>query len=306
MTRILNSNRVRWIIALALLWCCVSASAQDAAPDGGIEIGAPVVETNPAVRAALELPRESPADHFQAIVWLIDLGQPELAKPILEELAKLPLTDAQRAALVAEFGTRDMLLLSRTKELAPSGATFADACMAAAAAAANDPQRIATLVAQLTDLSPEVRQMAQSDLAATGQIGVTATLEALAKAAGAKRALALNVSGAFHSPLMAVAEDGLREHLAGVAMREPVFPVVSNVTAEPVSDAATAKELLVRQLTSPVRWTASMRTMRDRGVTAFHEIGPGNVLAGLMKRIDREAGITSLGTAEQIESFQGD
>ena len=128
----------------------------------------------------------------------------------------------------------------------------------------------------------------------------------LAKAAGAKRALALNVSGAFHSPLMAVAEDGLREHLAGVAMRDPVFPVVSNVTAEPVSDAATAKELLVRQLTSPVRWTASMRTMRDRGVTAFHEIGPGNVLAGLMKRIDREAGITSLGTAEQIESFQGD
>lgn len=168
-------------MALTLLWCCVSASAQDAAlDDAAIEVGTPVVETNPAVRAALELPRETPADHFQAIVWLIDLGRPELAKPILEELTKLQLTDAQRAELVAQFGSRDMLRLARAKELAPAGAAFADACTAAAAATANDPQRIATLIAQLTDASPEIRQMARADLAATGQTGVTAALEALA------------------------------------------------------------------------------------------------------------------------------
>ena len=133
---------------------------------------------------------------------------------------------------------------------------------------------------------------------------VRAAME-LAREAGAKRALPLNVSGAFHSPLMAVAEDGLRSHLEAVTLTDPAFPVVSNVTASPVTGAAEARDLLVRQLTSPVRWTASMRTMRDRGVDRFFELGPGNVLAGLMKRIDREAEVTSLGTADQLDSFLG-
>lgn len=133
---------------------------------------------------------------------------------------------------------------------------------------------------------------------------VRAAME-LAKEAGAKRALPLNVSGAFHSPLMAVAEDGLQAHLHAVELADPSFPVVSNVTAEPVTGAIEARDLLVRQLTSPVRWVASMRTMRGRGVSRFLEIGPGAVLAGLMKRIDREAGVESLGTADQVESFRG-
>lgn len=133
---------------------------------------------------------------------------------------------------------------------------------------------------------------------------VRAAME-LAREAGAKRALPLNVSGAFHSPLMAVAEEGLRQHLEGVAISAPAFPVISNVTASPVSDPTEARDLLVRQLTSPVRWTSSMRTMRDRGISRFVELGPGNVLAGLMKRIDRDAGVTSVGTADQAESFTG-
>ena len=125
----------------------------------------------------------------------------------------------------------------------------------------------------------------------------------LAKEAGARRALPLNVSGAFHSPLMEVAETGLREHLEGVALASPRFPVVSNVTAGPVSDAGVARGLLVEQLTSPVRWTASMGAMLERGVDTFYELGPGAVLAGLMKRIDRGAEVTSLGTADQVSSF---
>lgn len=125
----------------------------------------------------------------------------------------------------------------------------------------------------------------------------------LAKGAGAKRALPLNVSGAFHSPLMEVAEAGLRDHLEEVALSEPRFPVVSNVTAEPVTDVDTARQLLVAQLTSPVRWAASMRTMRERGVTRFFELGPGRVLAGLMRRIDRDAEVESLGTTEQLNRF---
>jgi [acyl-carrier-protein] S-malonyltransferase len=127
----------------------------------------------------------------------------------------------------------------------------------------------------------------------------------LAREAGAKRALPLNVSGAFHSPLMAVAEAGLREHLESVTFGDPAFPVVSNVTAEPVADSGVARRLLVEQLTSPVRWTASMRTMLGSGVTRFVEVGPGTVLAGLMKRIERGADVRSVGTVEQVDSLLG-
>jgi [acyl-carrier-protein] S-malonyltransferase len=125
----------------------------------------------------------------------------------------------------------------------------------------------------------------------------------LAKEAGAKRALPLTVSGAFHSPLMAVAEAGLREHLEGVVLSAVGFPVISNVTASPVAEPEEARRLLIEQLTSPVRWTASMRTMLDNGVRRFIELGPGTVLAGLMKRIERGADVISLGTADQALSF---
>lgn len=144
---------------------------------------------------------------------------------------------------------------------------------------------------------------------APGQIVISGDVEAvgrgmaLALEAGAKRALPLNVSGAFHSPLMEVAETGLREHLEQVPFSSPRFPIVANVTAQPVDDPQSARRLLVEQLTAPVRWTASMRTMRDGGVDRFVELGPGRVLAGLLKRIDREAGVESLGTTDQVQSF---
>jgi [acyl-carrier-protein] S-malonyltransferase len=111
----------------------------------------------------------------------------------------------------------------------------------------------------------------------------------LAKSAGAKRAVRLNVSGAFHSPLMAVAEAGLEAQLSSVSFGTPRFPVVSNVTTQAVSDVVEGRRLLVAQLTSPVRWTASMRTMLDAGVSRFYEVGPGNVLTGLLRRIDKGA-----------------
>jgi [acyl-carrier-protein] S-malonyltransferase len=128
----------------------------------------------------------------------------------------------------------------------------------------------------------------------------------LAKEAGARRAVPLNVSGAFHSPLMAVAEAGLREHLDGVAISPPAFAVVSNVTAEAITDPHEARRLLVEQLTSPVRWTASIRTMLDTGIDRLLELGPGAVLAGLAKRIEKGVAVTSVGTAAEVEAFLGD
>jgi hypothetical protein len=100
--------------------------------------------------------RKEPRDYVQSVLLLIDLGRPELAKPIMAELMKLPVSDDQRVAIVKEFGAQGMLHLSRAKELAPNGATFADACMAAASAAANNPERIAALVKQLSDPSPMI------------------------------------------------------------------------------------------------------------------------------------------------------
>jgi [acyl-carrier-protein] S-malonyltransferase len=137
----------------------------------------------------------------------------------------------------------------------------------------------------------------------SGDLAAVARASDLASAAGAKRVLPLNVSGAFHSPLMAVAESGLDAQLRSVTLRHPDFPVVSNVTATPVTDSEEARRLLVQQLTSPVRWVASVRTMLDAGVSRFLELGPGTVLAGLLKRVDRAAEVRALGTADQLESF---
>jgi hypothetical protein len=223
-------------IALSLLRSA-PVFAQGPAPDAPIDVG-PAIETDPAVRAALEIPRATAADHFQAIGWLIDLDRPELAKPILEELTKLQLTDDERATLVAEFGPRAMLQLARTKELAPAGAQFADACMAAAAAAANDPRRIAALVAQLADPSPEVRTIARNDLAATGQVGAIATLETLAKESDPARReeflrAAAQMGPFVTGPLLAMldtAAAGLRSDVAAllteldVAQAVPLLP----------------------------------------------------------------------------------
>jgi [acyl-carrier-protein] S-malonyltransferase len=86
-----------------------------------------------------------------------------------------------------------------------------------------------------------------------------------------------------------------------VAFSAPRFPVVSNVTTKPVSDVVDARRLLVQQLTSPVRWTASMRTMIDAGVTQFYEVGPGNVLTGLLRRIEKAASCKAVGRPEDLD-----
>lgn len=118
--------------------------------------------------------------------------------------------------------------------------------------------------------------------------GVHKAIE-LAKLKGAKLAKELVVSGAFHSPLMESAKTGLREALETTTINDAKIPVYTNVTAEPVSDSTEIRDLLFRQVTSPVRWEQSVRNMVRDGATAFYEIGPGKVLQGLVKRT--EAGV---------------
>lgn len=126
-----------------------------------------------------------------------------------------------------------------------------------------------------------------------GQVVVSGTEAALsalaeaAKAAGARRAIRLAVSIAPHSPLMAEAAEVFRRALAKAPFRSPKVPFVANATARPVTDPDRIREVLGRQLTSPVHWTDSIRWMIDQGVRRFIEVGPGSVLTGLLRRIDR-------------------
>lgn len=124
------------------------------------------------------------------------------------------------------------------------------------------------------------------------------------KERGAKRVISLKVSGAFHSPLMAPAVDGLLEALADATFADPVFPVVANASGEAVRTGVDAKRLLADQLTAPVRWVACMQAAAELVPDAtFIEIGPGNVLSGLLKRIVPGARTITLGTADEVEKF---
>ena len=123
---------------------------------------------------------------------------------------------------------------------------------------------------------------------------------ARAREAGARRVLELKVSGAFHSPLMKLAEERLGAHLLGIPFADPNFPVVSNVTAAPVRIGSQARELLVRQLTAPVLWSASVAAMVAAGTDRFLELGPGNVLFGLNKRNARGASCASVGSPADV------
>lgn len=140
-------------------------------------------------------------------------------------------------------------------------------------------------------------------LVISGDVAAVERAMSLALAAGARRALRLNVSGAFHSPLMQVAQAGLQAQLESLAMAGPAFPVVSNVTGEAVTDPQTARLLLVRQLTSPVRWTACVRTMLGAGIVRFLELGPGTVLSGLLRRIERAAAAAAIGAPADVDTL---
>ncbi|HEY7528374.1 MAG TPA: ACP S-malonyltransferase [Candidatus Deferrimicrobiaceae bacterium] len=132
---------------------------------------------------------------------------------------------------------------------------------------------------------------------------VQAACEA-AKSAGAKRALPLPVSAPFHCSLMRPAADRLAPELRAVAPGTFRFPVVANVNAEPYPPDASVAELLLRQITAPVRWEECVKRMRAMGASSFVEVGPGKVLSGLLRRIDRDAGAASFCAPADLEGVR--
>ena len=151
----------------------------------------------------------------------------------------------------------------------------------------------------------EVGVVTPANLNAPGQVVIAGAARAvarageLAKARGARRVIALAVSAPFHCPLMKPAEARLAPELRALAARSPRIPVVANVDAEPKTDAASAIEALIRQVSAPVRWEAVVRRLVREGVRTFVEVGPGTVLAGLIRKIDASV------TAMSIENGQG-
>jgi [acyl-carrier-protein] S-malonyltransferase len=125
----------------------------------------------------------------------------------------------------------------------------------------------------------------------------------MAEKEGARRAVKLRVSGAFHSPLVARAADRLRPALERVKFAEPTAPFMSTVTAR-IEEAKRFAPLLVEQLTAPVRFTQAAQALMQQGVQTFVEVGPGSVLSGLVKRIDRSAKAVSISTPEGIDKLE--
>jgi [acyl-carrier-protein] S-malonyltransferase len=139
-------------------------------------------------------------------------------------------------------------------------------------------------------------------LVISGEADKIAKAVELAKAKGAKRAIALPVAGAYHSPLMASAQPKLQAELAKVKLSPPTVPVISNVTGETHGGGAEISARLVEQVTSPVLWEKSMRQLLARGFTQFIELGPGTALSGFMKRIDKTAQMLNVADVASLEA----
>ncbi|BAK82451.1 ACP S-malonyltransferase [Komagataeibacter medellinensis] len=186
--------------------------------------------------------------------------------------------------------------------------------MAALIGADMDMERAASLCAEAATFTDETGKTCKEVLevandngggqvVVAGQMAAIDRVIALAKAQGVKRALKLPVSAPFHCSMMASAADAMRAALADTDIAPPVVPVVANVTAAKVSDPATIRDLLVRQVTGTVRWRESVDAMVAMGADSFVEIGSGKVLAGLVRRINGDVATRSVGTPADIEAY---
>jgi [acyl-carrier-protein] S-malonyltransferase len=168
----------------------------------------------------------------------------------------------------------------------------------------------AATVARACAEAAEGEIVAPANLNAPGQVVIAGTAAAVAragdraKALGAKRVVPLPVSAPFHCELMRPAQDRLAPELRALPVRSPVVPVVANVDAEPKTDGQAAVEALVQQVAAPVRWEEVVRRLASAGVRAYVEVGPGAVLSGLVRKIDREARVATFGAPSDLDAVE--
>jgi [acyl-carrier-protein] S-malonyltransferase len=152
--------------------------------------------------------------------------------------------------------------------------------------------------------------VAPANLNAPGQVVIAGTAAAVArageraKALGAKRVVPLPVSAPFHCALMQPAQDRLAPELRALPVKPPSMPVVANVDAAPKTDGPSAIDALVRQVSAPVRWEEVVRTLASAGIRAYVEVGPGTVLSGLVRKIDREARVANLEAPSDLDAVE--
>ncbi|MCD8510839.1 MAG: ACP S-malonyltransferase [Bacillus sp. (in: Bacteria)] len=213
--------------------------------------------------------------------------------------------------------------LGEYSALVASGAvSFADACMAVRKrgqwmeeAVPKGEGTMAAILGMERDALVEVTKEATAHAGVVepanfncpGQIVISGTVEGvlaaseLAKEKGAKRVIPLSVSGPFHSSLMKPAAEKMKEHLAGLEFSTPTMAVVANVTADTVSGTEEIRELLYKQIYSPVLWEDTVKKLVDEGVDTFIEVGPGKVLSGLVKKVSRRATVLPVFDEETLE-----
>jgi len=151
-----------------------------------------------------------------------------------------------------------------------------------------EDNKVEEICASIDDVVVPANYNTNGQIVISGSItGIDKAIEKLTEA-GAKRAIKLNVGGAFHSPLMEPAREKLASAIENTNFNKPICPVYQNVTAKPTTDVSEIKNNLVAQLTAPVKWTQIMKNMLADGATSYTEVGPGKVLQGLLKKVDRK------------------
>ncbi len=294
-------------------------------------MGLDVAEVEPAARAIYERGAESLgldlrdtiAGGDAAALDRTDVCQPAIlltSLAVLEALAARKLLD--RDAVTAVAG----LSLGEYSALAWAGALDLEAAVklvrlrgeAMQRASEANPSGMLSLVgataesaAALCDAARGEGVLVAANYLAPHQIAISGTTAALERAAGlarehgVRKAVPLSVAGAFHSPCMESAAVALAEALDATEVRTPSTPVVMNVTGEPTTDPDTIRALLKRQVTSPVRWQASMDYLLAQGVRRFLEPAPGRQLTNMLRRYDTETEVAATTTAADLDAFAG-
>jgi [acyl-carrier-protein] S-malonyltransferase len=255
-------------------------------------MGKAIVEQSEAAKKLVELANTQLGFDLAAIMFAgteEELRRTDVTQPaiFLHSMLAYTTLDYPQPAMVAGHSFQDGLRLVAARANAMQKACELEPGTMAAVLGLED-QKVESVCAGIPEIVVPANYNCPGQLVISGSvIGIEKACIAL-KEAGAKRALVLPVGGAFHSPLMKVAEEELQGAIQSVTFNAPSCPVYQNVVAMPVTDPATIKQNLINQLTGPVKWTQSVQAMIADGATEFTEVGPGKVLQGLIQKIQKE------------------
>jgi [acyl-carrier-protein] S-malonyltransferase len=286
-------------------------------------MGAAFAAASPAARAAYDSAAAAVGFDVAQLCFegpIERLSATELTQPALTATSIACLAAVREAGFAADFvighsvGEYAALVAAEALSADDAMVLVRERGLATAEAAAETPGAMAAVIGlpdeQVEQLCAGIEGVWPANYNCPGQLvvsgteaGVAALIEA-AQAAGARRAVRLNVSGGFHSPLTAVAERRLRPALEAVTFHDPVTPFFSTVTTRVEEHGADLAEILVQQLTAPVRFTQAVEELVRRGVTRFVEIGSGSVLSGLVRRIDRSVQAIAVSTPDGLQKLE--